>query len=136
MDIRRLRGPLLASSAYLLVLLPLLLAPIGRWHARGTYLLDFDVFPTRRLAADAAANLVLFAPLGATLHRAALRAGVTRRRRLVAVTTACALLSLSVETFQYTLDVRHSSIIDVTMNALGAFGGAVVDALLTEGRGG
>ena len=114
--------PLLAAGLYVLLLLPALVAPIGRVHARA-YLMEFAYRGGGHFATDVLLNVALFVPLGWLLHRAARRYGIAGRTGLFLVVAACAGFSLSIETLQYFLATRYSSIVDVAMNAVGAWAG-------------
>jgi glycopeptide antibiotics resistance protein len=124
--------PLLAAGLYVLLLLPALVAPIGRVHARA-YLMEFAYRGGGHFAADTLLNVALFLPLGWLLHRAARRYGIAGRTSLFLVVAACAGFSLSIETLQYFLATRYSSIVDVAMNAVGAWAGAWAEARLGAG---
>jgi glycopeptide antibiotics resistance protein len=124
---------LLAAGLYVLVLLPALVAPIGRVHARA-YLMELAYRGGGHFAADTLLNVALFLPLGWLLHRAARQHGRTRRASLVVAVAAGVAFSLSVETLQYFLATRYSSILDVTTNGAGALVGAGAEARLGAGR--
>ncbi|MBI1737558.1 MAG: hypothetical protein HYR51_20495 [Candidatus Rokubacteria bacterium] len=59
----------------MLFLIVALTLPIGRPN-RDPHWLDARRFPLRRMIADAALNVVLFAPLGWALHRATRASGL------------------------------------------------------------
>lgn len=115
--------PLLAAGLYVLLLLPALVAPVGRVHARA-YLMEFAYRGGGHFAADTLLNVALFVPLGWLVHRAARRYGIAGRTSLFLVVAACAAFSLSIETLQYFLATRYSSVVDVATNAAGAWAGA------------
>jgi glycopeptide antibiotics resistance protein len=124
---------LLAAGLYVLLLLPALVAPIGRVHARA-YLMEFAYRGGRHLAADTLLNVALFLPLGWLLHRAARQYGLAGSTSVLLIVAACALFSLSIETLQYFLDTRYSSILDVAMNTAGAAAGVLAEARVTARR--
>jgi glycopeptide antibiotics resistance protein len=119
---------LLAAGLYVLLLLPVLVAPIGRVKHAHAYLMEMVYRGGAHLAVDMLVNVVLFLPLGWLLHRAARRQGATGRTSLVLVVAAGGLFSLSVETLQYFLATRYSSGVDVATNAVGAWAGAWAEA--------
>jgi glycopeptide antibiotics resistance protein len=118
----RLVRPLLGTLLYALILVTILVLPLSRPHVRRGYLREFPQAITRRFIADIGANILLFVPLGWGLHRAARRAGV--RSPMVAVGVAGALFSLTMETVQYVLPYRYSSVVDVAANTVGVLLGA------------
>ncbi|HEU4368871.1 MAG TPA: VanZ family protein [Methylomirabilota bacterium] len=116
--------PLLATALYVVVLLPLLVTDNdGRPHPR-TYLLEFRHGSAGRIAGDAILNVAVFVPLGWLLGRALRDLPVPRPAQLAGVAAVCAALSLGVETLQFFLPTRYSSLIDVLANTGGAVLGA------------
>lgn len=110
-------GPLVAAGLYLVVLLPLLVTSSGPYpHARA-YLLEFRHAPARQMIADGILNTATFVPLGWL-------------SRLLVVAGFGAGLSLAVETVQFFIPSRYSSLIDVLTNT----GGAVLGAVIAVGR--
>ena len=122
--------PLLGTLLYALILVTILVLPISRPHVHRGYLREFPQAITRRFLADIGANILLFVPLGWGLHRAARRAGV--RSPIIAVSVAGALFSLTMETVQYVLPYRYSSVVDVAADTVGVLLGASVDALTSR----
>ena len=120
--------PLLAAGLYVLLLVPALLAPIGRVKHVHAYLMEMAYRGGAHFAADTLVNVALFLPLGWLLHRAARRRGATGPASLALVVVAGGLFSLSVETLQYFLATRYSSAVDVATNAVGAWAGAWAEA--------
>lgn len=80
---------------------------------------------------DVVMNIVGFMPLGFLLVVWLAESGRVREalRSLVFSTLACGLLSLAIETTQYLIAGRASSLVDVAMNALGALLGATYAVL-------
>lgn len=109
---------------YSLGLTWLLTAPLGVVHPHQSgYLREFPG-SLKRGTADALVNVLLFVPLGWGVH------WLGRRRiasgTLMTLLVGC-LFSLSLETIQYFLGTRYSSIADVASNALGTGVGAWLD---------
>jgi hypothetical protein len=131
--VRVSRKPLVTAVLYLVVLLPLLVIDNdGPPHPRA-YLLEFRFGSGRRLIVDAILNTVAFVPLGWLLYRATRGLPTSTAGRLAIVAAFCGMFSLSVETLQFVLPSRYSSLIDVLTNT----GGAVLGAALAAGwRGG
>jgi uncharacterized SAM-binding protein YcdF (DUF218 family) len=124
---------LVAAGLYVLLLLPALIAPTGRVHVR-TYLLEFGYRSGRHFAADTLINVAVFLPLGWLLRRGLRRSGPARMGGVLTVGLACAVLSLAIETMQYFLATRYSSILDVATNTLGGVVGALIEPL-ADSRG-
>ena len=122
--------PLLGTLLYALILVTILVLPISRPHVHRGYLREFPQAITRRFLADIGANILLFVPLGWGLHRAARRAGV--RSPIIAVGVAGAVFSLTMETVQYVLPYRYSSVVDVAADTVGVLLGASGDALTSR----
>jgi glycopeptide antibiotics resistance protein len=117
---------LLVASLYLALLLPWLVTDLG-WHPHPrAYLLEFRLASPARLAGDAIFNVAMFVPFGWLLARGIEDLGASARARLVVVAAACAALSLTVETVQFFLVSRYSSVIDILTNTVGAAVGAVI----------
>ena len=116
---------LVATLLYIGLLLPLLLTPIPRLppHARA-YLREFPV-QVRALARDVVLNVVVFVPLGWLLTQALWRTPMPALWAIGIATGFAALMSLTVETIQYFIATRYSSIVDVLANTAGGFLGAV-----------
>ena len=124
---------LVAAMLYIGLLLPLLLMPIPRLHAHPrAYLREFPV-EIRALAKDVVLNVLVFVPLGWLLTQALGRRPIPAPWVIGIVTCFAAILSLTVETTQYFIPSRYSSIVDVLANTAGAFFGAVV-GLASLGR--
>ncbi len=116
-DPRLLRGLL---GAWLCATLAVTCAPF--WPLRATPRAFATV--SRLGALDFGLNVVLFVPCGALL--------ALLGRRVSAVTAVAALLSLGIEAAQMYIPPRHPSQLDVLANALGAFAGALVAALVVS----
>ena len=124
-------GWLIAAGLYVLILLPALLAPFGHVHARA-YLQEFMYRSAGHAAADIVVNVAAFVPLGWCVRRGARQLGLAPRASLVATVVGIALFSWSIETMQYFLALRFSSIFDVLTNTTGGFAGAVAASVLTR----
>lgn len=119
-------GYLIAAGLYLLLLLPWVVIETGtRPHPRA-YLLEFRHASWAWLAADAIVNVAAFVPLGWLLARGGIDLIASALPRVLIASALCGGLSLGVETVQYFLTSRYSSLIDVLANSLGALAGAVV----------
>jgi VanZ family protein len=79
----------------------------------------------RTFRRDVIANLLLYAPLGATLAWALPR-GWSPARTAFTVTVLAALLSFGIETAQIFEPRRVASLTDIVLNAVGAFTGCIV----------
>ena len=120
------RSSLIAAGLYLAVLLPALVMDNGfRPHPRA-YLLEFRFASPSRLAADAILNVAAFVPLGWLLAQGSRDIAASSRGRVLSVGGFCLAVSLTVETLQFFLPSRYSSLIDVLTNTAGAVIGAVV----------
>ena len=110
---------------YTAALLPALLTPVPALHAHPrAYLREFAGFPASIMIRDVALNVAIFVPLGWLLAR-----GSGGGRSSVLLATAIAVtLSFSVETIQYFITTRYSSILDVLANTSGALGGSLLGA--------
>lgn len=124
--------PLLGTLAYMLLVVAILVAPTGTPHDRRGYLTEYHLPLGRRLVADVAVNIALFVPLGWGLHRTGRGLGVPPRTLLVSAVLAAALFSLLMETLQFWLPARYSSIVDVLANTAGALLGAWSEARYTS----
>jgi VanZ family protein len=117
---------LLVAVLYLAGLLPLLVANQGgRPHPRA-YLLEFQTASPRRLVGDAILNAAAFVPVGWLLARAGRALGAPASTGVAVAAALCGLLSLGVETLQFFLPFRYSSLVDVLTNTSGAALGAAV----------
>jgi glycopeptide antibiotics resistance protein len=113
---------------YVLMLVVLLTAPIGNSHRSRGYLNETPSRVTQRVVNDSLINLAMFAPLGWGL-----RGLIGQRLNVVvavaAVTVIGGLFSVSMETLQYFLPRRYSSIFDVVFNTIGTVIGSLVAQL-------
>jgi VanZ family protein len=122
-------GWLIAAALYAALLLPALLAPIPGLHAHPRlYLREFHGSPASMLARDVLLNLIVFIPLGWLLARAARRTSATAPAAVLIAGSLAAAFSLGVETIQYFIATRYSSILDVLANTVGATLGALLVA--------
>jgi glycopeptide antibiotics resistance protein len=120
-------GWLLGAALYAAALLPPLLAPIRRLHGHSrAYLREFAGVPAGVLLRDAAVNVALFVPLGWLLARAARSQNVTPLAGIVVAAAVGAAFSLGVETIQFFIATRYSSVLDVLANTAGTVLGAVL----------
>ena len=111
------------------------LYPFADWRDQGIAPWLFLVTPLSPYWTwfDVATNVIGYGPLGGLLALAVVRSG--RSRRAVWVAVLCGLvLSLSMETLQNYLPVRVSSKLDLFLNVLGTWVGAV-GALVLERMG-
>lgn len=116
---------LVATMLYIGLLLPLLLTPIPRLHAHPrAYLREFPV-QIRALARDVVLNVAVFVPVGWLLTQALWRIPMPALWAIGVATGLAAILSLGVETIQYFITTRYSSIVDVLANTAGAWLGAL-----------
>ena len=101
-------------------------------HANwGMLILPYSPYWTRF---DVVSNLCGYMPLGALLCGAQLRDGVPPRRAFLVAVLAGSALSWSMETLQYLVPSRVSSITDWALNSAGNFAGAAL-ALAIQGLG-
>jgi VanZ family protein len=123
--VARSRRPysLLGTLAYTLLVVAILVAPTSAPHDRRGYLAEYHPLG-RRLVADVAVNIALFVPLGWGLHHTGRGLGVPPRMLLAAAVLAAGVFSLLMETLQFWLPARYSSIVDVLANTAGALLGA------------
>lgn len=109
-------------TGYFLLLTTALLVPADReWHAHRQPVwlaLGTDLTATALLA-DALVNVGIFLPLGILLHRRWSGHRRSARPALRAIILV-ASFSLAIETAQYLLGWRESSIVDVVSDTLGA----------------
>ena len=92
----------------------MLVLPWPRWH------LPFDLW----------SNGLGYLPLGLLVFVAAVRAGIGARTALAAAVLGPALLSYVTEVTQHFLPRRHPSLIDLSLNTLGALAGALLGLAL------
>jgi len=127
--VARLRdSALIGTLVYTILLVILLVAPLSAPHVHRGYLMEFRLPIGRRLIADVAVNIAIFAPLGWGLHRSARRLDLGPSTRFLVVVGSAAAFSLAMETVQYWLPGRYSSIVDVAVNTVGAAVGAWTEA--------
>lgn len=122
-------------SPYFFVLTLALLTPADvEWNAQRPNVwlsLDSDLWGPG-LGPDVLLNVAIFAPIGFALH-GLLRTWQARPAlRILIVVLAAGIFSLTIESLQYLLAWRHSSLIDVFSDAAGAIGGLVLDAVSTR----
>lgn len=117
---------LIAAGVYVAVLLPWLINETGIHPHPRTYLREFQLASPRRVVADVILNVGAFAPLGWLLARGMAGGATSVAARVLIVGALCGGLSLGIETLQFFLTSRYSSLIDVVTNTLGAVAGAVL----------
>jgi VanZ family protein len=126
------RSSLIAAGLYLVAMLPALVMDNGyRPHPRA-FLLEFRLASPARLVADAILNVAAFVPLGWLLAQGIRDVAASPRARRLAVVGFCAVVSLGVETLQYFLPSRYSSLVDVLANSAGALVGALLAERLSS----
>jgi glycopeptide antibiotics resistance protein len=119
-----LARPLSGTILYAAILTVLLVIPMTGTHVRRGYLRELNLRSTWHTLADITFNIAAFAPLGWGLHRVSRRLGLlTEKTNLVAVALAVAVFSLVMETVQYFLPTRYSSILDVATDTVGGIVG-------------
>jgi VanZ family protein len=120
------RWSILGTSLYAVALVLALVAPTSSPHARRGYLLEYHPRLSPRFALDLAVNVAAFLPLGWGLRRSGRRLGLTPAGTMIAAGVGTAMLSLTMETVQYFLSDRYSSIVDVAANTAGGIIGSVL----------
>lgn len=108
------------------------LYPFGDWRVPGHSPWQFLALPWPRYwtAFDLVANLVGYVPLGALVFVAALRAGQSPARGLLAALLAGALLAFTMEMLQNFLPKRVPSNLDLALNVAGSAAGAALGWLV------
>jgi glycopeptide antibiotics resistance protein len=112
----------------MLVVVALLVVPTSAPHEPRGYLTEYQLTLGRRVLADFAVNIAIFVPIGWGLHRGGRRLRVRPGARLLGAAVAAALFSAVMETVQFWLPGRYSSLVDVGANTLGAVLGAWAEA--------
>jgi glycopeptide antibiotics resistance protein len=133
----KVRPPVIvATIAYLLGLLALLLAPLNivRYHTRlwelsGRYL-GLGWTAGREQVLDAAVNVALFVPLGFLIHRWWRRSSRPSRQTVWRTLGVAAVLASGVEAIQIFLPPRHASLLDLVSDVAGACVGVGLDSAL------
>lgn len=109
------------------------LYPFDGWRDQGIAPWAFlaSPWPKYWTAFDLIANLAGYGPLGVLLALGAMRrGGAVGRRAVTLATVIAAALSLTMEMLQSYLPVRVASNLDLGLNVLGAWGGAVLAWIL------
>ena len=120
---------MIIAGLYLVVLLPFLVVDFERaFHHRRMYLLEFRHASVADLTKDGVLNIAVFVPAGWLLHAAIRDVTLSLRARVLVVGGFCALFSLAMETVQFFMPSRYSSLIDVLTNTGGALLGALIAA--------
>jgi len=86
--------------------------------------------PRRILLRDIALNVAIFVPLGFALHRALRGVRVGRALRLGTAVLVPLVFSLGIESLQYLLAWRVSSLLDVACNGTGALLGVGLESFV------
>jgi VanZ family protein len=120
----RLTFPILGTLAYALFVAIILVVPTSAPHPHRGYLADHPPVLGRRFVADIAVNIAIFVPLGWCLHRTGRALGLSPRAAVAGAVAGATLFSVSMETLQFWLPARYSSIVDVVANSAGALLGA------------
>ena len=118
-------------GAYILLVVYASLYPLSGWRDQGANPFAYLGAPLPRYytAFDIFANVIGYIPAG-FLIVASLRSRFGVGKTVAIATVASALLSISMEAVQTYLPSRHPSNLDVASNLLGAFAGAVADAVI------
>ena len=120
-------GWLGGAALYAAALLPAVLTPFRRLHGHPrAYLREFHGAAVSNLLRDATLNVVMFMPLGWLLARAVRGRGLSPAAGVAIAVVLAAAFSLCIETIQYFIATRYSSILDVLANAMGAGAGALL----------
>lgn len=112
------------ALAYSLALTALLLVPLESPRYAAPVFLSHGESLARHRLGDVVLNVAAFVPIG-LLYRLSLR----NHRPVVGaalVIAGAAAFSLAVESLQYVMQTRHSSVIDVASNTVGAAAGVIV----------
>jgi glycopeptide antibiotics resistance protein len=120
----RVTTPLLGTVLYILFVVVILVVPTNQPHPRRGYLAEYQRPVGQRLMADVALNIAIFAPIGWGLHRTVRSFGASPPGLVTVVGIAAGLFSLLMETVQFWLPARYSSVLDVAANTVGALLGA------------
>ncbi len=109
------------------------LYPFGEWRAQGIFPLSYLWQPPPRYwtGFDVGINIAGYMPFGSLVALAALRTGRSQHAVLLA-TLIAGFLSLSMETVQGFLTSRVPSNVDLALNLLGGWLGAVAATLLEK----
>jgi glycopeptide antibiotics resistance protein len=122
------RGPLLLTGLYALLLVIALLVPTSAPHQRRGYLRDTQT-ASPRLPLDIALNITGFLPLGFGLAATGRRLAIRPWAAVLLTTLVAGVFSLTMESIQYLLPQRYSSLIDVLTNATGGALGALAEVI-------
>ena len=113
---------MIGTLLYALAVVVILVSPVNSPHPRAGFLREDPPSRARGVIREDVLNVALFAPLGWGLRR------IARRRQLrwplLAVAVVAASFSFAIETVQYLLPYRYSSVTDIATNTLGAVIGA------------
>jgi glycopeptide antibiotics resistance protein len=125
------------TLVYLVLLFGALMAPlngkssVARSASGKNVLLSRSAdLPRRILVRDIALNVAIFVPLGFALHRALRGARVGPAVRLGTAVLVPLVFSLGIESLQYVLAWRVSSLLDVACNGIGALLGVCLESFL------
>lgn len=126
---KRPTSTIIAAGLYLVVLLPFLVLDYERrrGHPR-SYLLEFRYTPLAGLIKDGLLNMAAFVPSGWLLYGAIRDVKLSTGARVCVVGAFSAVFSLAMETVQFFMPSRYSSVIDVLTDTAGAVLGALIAA--------
>ena len=124
------------ALTYMALIVYASLYPFSDWRDQGIAPWAFLAAPLPKYwtGFDVVANVLGYAPLGFLLALSGLRSGNPARHHhpILVATVVAALLSLLMETLQSYLPVRVASNVDLALNFLGGWGGAVIAWLLEK----
>jgi glycopeptide antibiotics resistance protein len=121
------------ALAYTAMLALVLLVPADtEWHAtrQNVYLAVFENLPWSQRLRDIFVNVAVFVPVGMLWDTVLGERGQSPRRRVSSVVIGGALFALVIESLQYVLAWRDSSLIDVLSDSAGAALGILLNARL------
>ena len=122
---KRPTSGILVAGLYLVVLARFLTTDYEWAHAHHRmYLLEVRYASVAALVKDVLLNVGAFVAAGWLLGRAIRDVTVSRRARVWIVGGFCALFSLGMETVQFFIPSRYSSVVDVLTDTAGAVLGA------------
>ena len=122
---KRPTSGILVAGLYLVVLARFLTTDYEWAHAhQRLYLLEVRYASVAALVKDVLVNVGAFVGAGWLLGRAIRDVTVSRRARVWIVGGFCALFSLGMETVQFFIPSRYSSVVDVLTDTAGAVLGA------------
>jgi VanZ family protein len=124
-----------ATGIYAALLTVALLVPADtEWHAhrQEVYLSIGADLTWGEVAADAVPNVAIFIAFGVLLGGVLHRRAVGPHRRVLVVAATLGVYALVIESLQYVLGWRDSSLLDVLSNIAGAVTGAWLECAVTR----